>query len=104
LVARRLLDRSAADLTAADHQPPLGMRRIAETLAHRVAPSCMRRPAEKKGRAPSDLDRTVAYRFTATRPGQAAGFGPAWLRSAAPADFFFFFSESISYFCKSLQV
>jgi hypothetical protein len=50
----------------------------------------MHNPARKKGRALSDLNRTAAYRFTVARPGQAAGFGPAWLRSAASARIFFF--------------
>jgi hypothetical protein len=41
--------------------------------------------AKKKARAPSDLNRTVPYRFGQLGPRQAAGFGPAWLRSAASA-------------------
>jgi hypothetical protein len=46
-------------------------------------------PAEKKARAPSDLNRTVAYRFGQPDPGQATGLGPALLRPAASARFFF---------------
>jgi hypothetical protein len=63
LVTPYLLSRTAADLTVADHQRPLGKRRLAETLAGRVALACMHIPAKKKGHAPSDLDRTAAYRF-----------------------------------------
>jgi hypothetical protein len=40
--------------------------------------------------APSDLNRTAAYRFGRARPGQADEYGPAWLGSAASACFFFF--------------
>jgi hypothetical protein len=40
--------------------------------------------------APSDLDRMAAYHFGQLGPGQVAGFGPAWLRSAASARIFFF--------------
>jgi hypothetical protein len=39
--------------------------------------------------APSDLDRTAAYHFGQPGPEQAAGFGPAWLRSVASARIFF---------------
>jgi hypothetical protein len=49
----------------------------------------MRCPVEKKARAPSDLNWTVAYRFGQPGPGQAAGLGPAWLGSAASARSFF---------------
>jgi hypothetical protein len=90
LVAHHFLNRSATDRTIADHQPPLGKRSLAETLAHRVALACMRYPARKKGRVPSDLNRTAAYRFGHARSGQAAGPGPAWLSPAAPAQLFFF--------------
>jgi hypothetical protein len=41
---------------------------------------------EKKGRAPSDLNRTAAR---LAGPGQAAGLGPAWLSPTASAHFFF---------------
>jgi hypothetical protein len=41
--------------------------------------------------APSDLHRMVTYRFGRARPGQADASGPAWLRSAVPARFCFFF-------------
>jgi hypothetical protein len=37
---------------------------------------------------PSDLNRTVTYRFSQARPGQADESGPAWLGSAASACFF----------------
>jgi hypothetical protein len=60
----------------------------------------MRYPARKKARAPSDLNRTAAYRFGRARPGQADESGPAWLGSAASARFFF--SDSVFPFCKSL--
>jgi hypothetical protein len=40
--------------------------------------------------APSNLHRTVTYRFGRARPGQADESGPAWLRSAASARFCFF--------------
>jgi hypothetical protein len=46
-------------------------------------------PAEKKARTPSDLNRMVAYRFGQPDPEQAAGLGPALLRPAASARFFF---------------
>jgi hypothetical protein len=75
LVAHHLLNRSATDLTAADPQPPLGEQPLHETLAHRVALACMRRPVRKKDRAPSDLNRTAVYRFGAARSRQAAGLG-----------------------------
>jgi hypothetical protein len=39
--------------------------------------------------APFNLNRTAAYRFGCTRPGQADESGPAWLRFAASARFFF---------------
>jgi hypothetical protein len=97
LVGCHLLNCFAADLTTADHQPPLGKRRIAKTLAHSVAPASMRRPAEKKGRASSDLDQTAAYRFGAAGSKQAAGPGPAWLSPVAPAQFFFFQINSSAY-------
>jgi hypothetical protein len=96
------LNTSAADPAVADHQPPLGMRSTVKTLAPHVAPSCMRCLAEKKGRGPSDLDRTAAYQFGRARPGQAGGSGPAWLASAAPARSLFF-SDLIFSFCKYLQ-
>jgi hypothetical protein len=51
--------------------------------------------------APSDLHRTVTYRFGRARPGQADESGPAWLGSAALARFIFF-SDSVFPFCKSL--
>jgi hypothetical protein len=102
LVACHLLNRSTADLTTADHQPPLGKHRIAKTLAHSVAPASMRRPAEKKGRASSDLDQTAVYHFGAAGSGQAAGPGPAWLSPVAPAQFFFF-RLIVLLICKSLQ-
>jgi hypothetical protein len=102
LVAHHLLNRSAADLTAADHQPPLGKRSLAETLAGRVARACMRCSARKKGRAPSDLNRTAAYRFGYDGSGQAAGLGPAWLSPTAPARFYFFPVNCLLIF-KSLQ-
>jgi hypothetical protein len=38
-----------------------------------------------------------------SQPGQATGFGPAWLRSDAPACFHFFFRRLIAIFWKSLQ-
>jgi hypothetical protein len=44
-------------------------------------------PTEKKGHAPSDLDRTVAYRFGHARSGQAVGLGRP---GSAPARLFFF--------------
>jgi hypothetical protein len=90
LVAHHFLNRFAADLTIADRQPPLGKRSLDKTLAHRIALACMRRPARKKGRAPSDLNRTAAYRFSHARSGQATGPGPAWLSPAAPARLFYF--------------
>jgi hypothetical protein len=102
LVAHHLLNRSATDPITADHQPPLGKRSIAETLAARVAPACMCRPARKKGRALSDLNRMAAYRFGAVGSRQAAGRGPAWLSPAAPARLFFF-SLIALLICKSLQ-
>jgi hypothetical protein len=40
--------------------------------------------------APSDLHRTVTYRFGRARPGQAAASGPDWLRAAALAHLCFF--------------
>jgi hypothetical protein len=43
--------------------------------------------------APSDLHRTVTYRFGRARPGQADASGPAWLRSAVPARFCFFLQK-----------
>jgi hypothetical protein len=66
LVAHHLLNRSAANPTAADHQPPLGKCGITKTLAHSDALACMRRPARKKGHTPFDLNRMVAYHFAAT--------------------------------------
>jgi hypothetical protein len=59
----------------------------------------MRYRVRKKGRAPSDLDRTVAYRFGRARPGQAADLGrpgqrpPLW-------PVFLFFNKLIFPFCK----
>jgi hypothetical protein len=44
---------------------------------------------EEDDAAPSDLNRTATYRFGQARPGQADGFGPAWLGSTASAHFFF---------------
>jgi hypothetical protein len=57
------LSRTAADLTAADHQRPSVSAAPPETLAKTVALACMRSSAKKKGRALSDLNQTVAYRF-----------------------------------------
>jgi hypothetical protein len=51
--------------------------------------------------APSDLHRTVTYRFGHARPGQADESGPAWLGSAASARSIFF-NYSVIPFCKSL--
>jgi hypothetical protein len=45
---------------------------------------------EEDDAAPFDLNRTVAYRFSNARPGQADESGPAWLGSAALARFLFF--------------
>jgi hypothetical protein len=56
---------------------------------------------EEDGAGPSGLNRTAAYRFGHARPGQADESGPAWLGSAASARFYFF-SESVISFCKSL--
>jgi hypothetical protein len=45
--------------------------------------------------APSDLHRMVTYRFGRPRPGQADESGPAWLRPAASARFYFFLETVI---------
>jgi hypothetical protein len=90
LVAHHFLNCSAANLTIADRQPPLGKRSLAKTLAHRIALACMRCPTRKKGRTSCDLNRTMAYRFGHARSGQAAGPGPAWLSPAALARLFYF--------------
>jgi hypothetical protein len=57
----------------------------------------MRCPAEKKGRAPFDLNRTAVYRFGQPDPGQATGLGPAWLSPAASARFSFFQKISLMF-------
>jgi hypothetical protein len=41
----------------------------------------------------------VAYRFGRARPGQADESGPAWLRSAASAHFFFFQLPGFKFLC-----
>jgi hypothetical protein len=46
--------------------------------------------AREEDVAPSDLNRTAAYRFGQARPGQANESGLAWLGSAASARFLFF--------------
>jgi hypothetical protein len=49
----------------------------------------MRYRAKEKGRAPSDLDRTAAYRFGRARPGQAADLGrPGQRPPPRPISFF----------------
>jgi hypothetical protein len=90
LVAPHLLNSSATKPAAADRRSTLGEQPLAQTLAQHRARACMRRHARKKARAPSDLNRTAAYRFGRARPGQAGGSGPAWLASAAPAHSLFF--------------
>jgi hypothetical protein len=102
LVTLHLLNSPATKPAAADRRSTHGKRTDAQTLARPDAIACMRRRAKKKARAPSDLNRTAAYRFGRARPGQAGGSGPAWLASAAPARPLFF-SELIFSFCKSLQ-
>jgi hypothetical protein len=62
----------------------------------------MHRRVKKKACAPSDLDRTVVYRFGRARPGQADRFGPAWLAPAASAHSVFFSVIWFFPFCKSL--
>jgi hypothetical protein len=47
-------------------------------------------PAEKKARAPSNLNRMVAYRFGQPRPGQAADLGrPGQRPPLRPVSLFF---------------
>jgi hypothetical protein len=79
------LTRTAADLTTTDHRRPSVSLAIAQTLGISVGLACMRCLTKKKARASLDLNQMVAYRFE-----QAAGFGPAWLRSAASARSVFF--------------
>jgi hypothetical protein len=50
----------------------------------------MHRRMKKKACTPSDLDRTAVYCFGHARPGQADGFGPAWLVPATSAHSVFF--------------
>jgi hypothetical protein len=57
------LSRTAADLTAADHQRPSVSAALPETLAETIALACMCSSAKKKCRAPFDLNRTAVYRF-----------------------------------------
>jgi hypothetical protein len=80
------------------------MRSTIKTLAHHVAPACMRCLVEKKGHAPSDLDRTVAYHFGRARPGQASRSGPAWLTAAAPARSLFFSVIDFSLFANPYKI
>jgi hypothetical protein len=43
---------------------------------------------EEDDAAPSDLNRTVTYRFGQARPGQANESGLAWIRRLGPFLFF----------------
>jgi hypothetical protein len=45
---------------------------------------------EEEGHAPSDLDRTAAYRFESERPGQAADLGRPGRRLPPRPTLFFF--------------
>jgi hypothetical protein len=87
---RRLLICTATDLTATDHRRPSVSVASPEALASIIDLACMHCPAKKKPRVLSDLNRMVAYRFGQPGLGQATGFGPAWLRSAASARSNFF--------------
>jgi hypothetical protein len=63
----------------------------------------MRYRAKKKARAPSDLNRTAAYRFGQPGPGQATGLGRPGSDPPPRPDFFFLVIHFLV-FAKSLQV
>jgi hypothetical protein len=71
------LNAFVSDLPPTSRRRPTVSLASPQTLASSPAMPCVHARARKKDVAPSDLDRTAAYRFNRPGPGQAARSGPA---------------------------
>jgi hypothetical protein len=104
LAAHHLLNRSAADPTAADHQPPLGKRDVAKNPSSQRHHRLHATSHEEEGSRAiqSESDGGVPLRCHQIRAGHRTG--PAWLSPAVPARLLFFQFNLFCLFVKSLLV
>jgi hypothetical protein len=99
LAKNTLLNYPATDLVTDDRRSPLGKLAGAQNPSPPAPPRLHAISREEEGHAPSDLDRTAAYRFGRARPGQAVDLGRPGQRPP-PRSALLFFSKSIFPFCK----